>query len=255
MTTRRATPRWLRGSTPVIALAALVLVWEIVVRSAQLPQWILPSPLDIGRIAIEWRADLLRHTWVTFYETVAGFVVALAIALPVAVMVALTPVLKNTVYPVLLALQSVPKVAIAPLITLWVGFGITPKVIVVFLVCFFPIVVSATAGLEGTTRSRLDLMHALRSSQWQMFWRLRIPEAVPHIMVGCKVAITFAVIGAVIGEFVGSEEGLGYLILTATAQSNTALAFSALVILTVMSIALYYLVERAEKLLVRWDAS
>jgi NitT/TauT family transport system permease protein len=161
--------------------------------------------------------------------------------------------LKHTIYPALLVMQSVPKVAIAPLITLWAGFGVLPKIIVVFLVCFFPIIVSATTGLESASRGRMDLMHSLRASRWQTFWRLRLPQAMPHIMVGCKVGITFAVIGAVIGEFVGSEQGLGYLILTATAQSNTPLAFSALVALTIISIVLYYLVERAEKLLVRWS--
>ncbi|MDB5941980.1 MAG: putative transporter permease protein [Ramlibacter sp.] len=246
------TGQWLNGALPVLTLLVFLVAWEVFVHGFKVPQWMLPSPTSIAQVSVEWRAELMRHTWVTLYETVIGFGLALAIALPVAVLVAYTPALKNTIYPVLLALQSVPKVALAPLIALWLGFGILPKIVVVFLVCFFPIVVSATTGLEATTRTRVDLMRSMQASAWQVFVRLRIPEAMPHIMVGCKVAITFAVIGAVIGEFVGAEEGLGYLIMTSTAQSRTPLAFSALIILTVISIALYYLVELVEKLAIRW---
>ncbi|MDB5777370.1 MAG: putative transporter permease protein [Herbaspirillum sp.] len=244
----------MRVALSCLSMLGLVVAWEITVRWFSIPEWILPAPSSIAQVALEWRVDLMHHSWVTLYETLAGFMAALAIALPIAIVIAYTPILKHTIYPALLALQSVPKVAIAPLITLWVGFGAMPKIIVVFLVCFFPIVVSAAAGLEATSKSRLDLMRSLKAKPWQVFWRLRIPEAMPHIMVGCKVGITFAVIGAVIGEFVGSEEGLGFLILTSTAQSKTSLAFSALIILTVISIALYYLVEQAEKMLVVWKS-
>src|SRR6218665_2079664 len=174
----------LKMAVPFLMLLALVAAWEVTVAQWTIPQWILPSPSAIGQVAMEWRDDLLRHSWVTLYETLAGFGAALAVALPIAVLIAYTPLLKHTIYPLLLALQSVPKVAIAPLITLWAGFGMAPKVIVVFLVCFFPIVVSATAGLEATTRSRMDLMRSMRASAWQTFWRLRIPEALPHILVG-----------------------------------------------------------------------
>jgi NitT/TauT family transport system permease protein len=243
---------WVRVALPCMTMLAIFIIWEGFVQGLNIPEWILPSPSSIGQVAFDWRTDLMRHSWVTLYETVAGFAVAVLVALPIAILIAYTPIIKHTIYPALLALQSVPKIAIAPLITLWVGFGVMPKIIVVFLVCFFPIVVSAIAGLEATTRSRLDLMRSLKASPWQVFFRLRIPEAMPHIMVGCKVGITFAVIGAVIGEFVGSEEGLGYLILTSTAQSKTPLAFSALIILTVISITLYYFTELAEKILVRW---
>lgn len=246
-------PAVVRTGLTALSVVAMLAVWELAVRSLQLPQWILPSPASIVQVANKWRQDLLVHSWVTLYETLVGFAAAVALALPLAMLIAFTPLLKHTIYPALLVLQSVPKVAIAPLITLWAGFGVLPKIIVVFLVCFFPIIVSATAGLESASRGRMDLMRSLRASRWQTFWRLRLPQAMPQIMVGCKVGITFAVIGAVIGEFVGSEQGLGFLILTATAQSNTPLAFSALVALTVISIVLYYLVERAEKLLVRWS--
>ncbi|MEM5329263.1 ABC transporter permease [Paraburkholderia sp. JHI2823] len=251
----RSNPRkLLHSATPMMTFVALILFWELAARGWHLPEWMLPAPSKIAVTAYDWRGDLAMNTWVTFYETLLGFALAIAVALPLAVLVAYIPLLKRTIYPALLGLQSVPKVALAPLIMLWLGFGTMPKVVVVFLVCFFPIVVSATAGLEATTRSRVDLLKAMQASQWQIFVRLRFPEAMPQIMVGCKVAITFAVVGAVIGEFVGSEQGLGYLIMTSTAQSRTPLAFSALIILTLISIVLYYTVELVERAAVRWDA-
>lgn len=253
MTTRFAASEWVKFILPCITFLALLIAWESTVTGLSIQQWILPAPSQIGTTALDWRVELLGHSWVTLYETVVGFVVAIAVALPIAVLIAYTPALRHTIYPALLALQSVPKVAVAPLITLWVGFGPTPKIIVVFLVCFFPIVVNATAGLEAAPRAMMDLMKSMQASGWQIFRRLRLPVALPSILVGCKVAVTFAVIGAVIGEFVGSEEGLGYLILTSTAQSQTPLAFAALIVLTVMSILLYYAVELAEKYLVRWE--
>jgi NitT/TauT family transport system permease protein len=160
--------------------------------------------------------------------------------------------LQNTIYPLLLALQSTPKVAIAPLLALWIGFGAAPKIIVVFLVCFFPIIVATASGLTAVPPQLIDLIRSLSASQIQTFIKIRFPTAMPHIFVGLKIAITFAVIGAVIGEFVGSENGLGYLILVSTSQSRTPLAFGALVLLTIMSIGLYYAVALVERIVVPW---
>jgi NitT/TauT family transport system permease protein len=201
---------------------------------------------------VEWRAELVQHTLVTLYETLVGFALAIAVSIPLAVAVVYSPLLQNTIYPILLAMQSTPKVAIAPLLALWIGFGAAPKIIVVFLVCFFPIVVATASGLTAVPASLIDLIRSLSASPIQTFMKIRFPTAMPHIFVGLKIAITFAVIGAVIGEFVGSENGLGYLILISTSQSRTPLAFGALVLLTVMSIVLYYAVALLERLAVPW---
>jgi NitT/TauT family transport system permease protein len=201
---------------------------------------------------VEWRAELVQHTLVTLYETLVGFALAIAVSIPLAVAVVYSPLLQNTIYPILLAMQSTPKVAIAPLLALWIGFGAAPKIIVVFLVCFFPIVVATASGLTAVPASLIDLIRSLSASPIQTFMKIRFPTAMPHIFVGLKIAITFAVIGAVIGEFVGSENGLGYLILISTSQSRTPLAFGALVLLTVMSIVLYYAVALLERLVVPW---
>jgi NitT/TauT family transport system permease protein len=145
-----------------------------------------------------------------------------------------------------------PKVAIAPLLALWIGFGTLPKIVVVFLVCFFPIIVATTSGLTAVPTSLMDLIRSLSASPLQTFVKIRFPTAMPHIFVGLKIAITFAVIGAVIGEFVGSESGLGYLILVSTSQSRTPLAFGSLVLLTIMSIVLYYAIALIERIAVPW---
>jgi NitT/TauT family transport system permease protein len=238
------------GST--LTLVALVVMWEVLVRHFQIPGWLLPTPGAIFQAMVEWRAELVQHTLVTLYETLVGFALAIAVSIPLAVAVVYSPLLQNTIYPILLAMQSTPKVAIAPLLALWIGFGAAPKIIVVFLVCFFPIVVATASGLTAVPASLIDLIRSLSASPIQTFMKIRFPTAMPHIFVGLKIAITFAVIGAVIGEFVGSENGLGYLILISTSQSRTPLAFGALVLLTIMSIVLYYAVALLERLVVPW---
>jgi NitT/TauT family transport system permease protein len=233
-------------------LVVLVMLWEVLVRQFQVPAWLLPSPSLIGQAMVEWRSELAGHSIVTLYETLVGFALAIAISIPLAVAVVYSRLLQNTIYPILLALQSMPKVAIAPLLALWIGFGTLPKIVVVFLVCFFPIIVATTSGLTAVPTSLMDLIRSLSASPLQTFVKIRFPTAMPHIFVGLKIAITFAVIGAVIGEFVGSESGLGYLILVSTSQSRTPLAFGSLVLLTIMSIVLYYAIALIERIAVPW---
>jgi NitT/TauT family transport system permease protein len=243
---------WKAIAGATLTFVALVLAWELLVRELKIPGWLLPAPSAIGLALVEWRGELVRHSLVTLYETLIGFVLAIAVSIPLAVAVVYSPVLRNTIYPILLAFQSVPKVAIAPLLALWIGFGMLPKIIVVFLVCFFPIIVATATGLAAVPGPLMDLIRSLSASTLQTFMKIRFPTAMPHIFVGLKIAITFAVIGAVIGEFVGSEDGLGYLILISTSQSRTPLAFGALVLLTAMSIVLYYGIAFVERIVVPW---
>ena len=244
--------RWSDLVAPLATFAGLLAAWEAFTAYARLPSWLLPAPSAIGVSLVEWRWEILQHTAVTLYETVVGFAMSIAIGIPLAVAVVYSPLLQKTIYPILLALQSVPKVAIAPLLALWIGFGAWPKIIVVFLVCFFPVIVATATGLQSVPPQMLDLIRSLSASTLQTFVKIRFPSAMPHIFVGLKIAITFAVIGAVIGEFVGSEQGLGYLILVSSSQSRTPLAFAALLVLTVMSIVLYYAIEYLERVLVPW---
>jgi len=244
---------WIKDSVaPVVTFSVLLLLWEAVGAYFELPSWLIPAPSVIAVAFVEWWPELWRHTLVTLYETLVGFFLSIALAVPLAVAVVYSPILKRSIYPILLAMQSVPKVAIAPLLALWIGFGALPKILVVFLVCFFPIIVATATGLASVPTPVMDLIRSLSATQFQTFMKIRFPSALPHIFVGLKIAITFAVIGAVIGEFVGSESGLGYLILVSSSQAQTPVAFSALLILTIMSIVLYYAIELIEWITVPW---
>jgi NitT/TauT family transport system permease protein len=247
---------WLKESlAPLLTFATLVALWEFAADYFGIPAWLLPSPSTIAVAFVEWRGELWNHSLTTLYETIVGFALSIGLAVPLAVAVVYSPFLRKCIYPILLALQSVPKVAIAPLLALWIGFGALPKIIVVFLVCFFPIIVATATGLASVPGPVMDLIRSLSANQLQTFIKIRFPTAMPHIFVGLKIAITFAVIGAVIGEFVGSESGLGYLILVSSSQARTPVAFAALAILTIMSIVLYYIVEFVERLTVPWAAN
>jgi NitT/TauT family transport system permease protein len=240
-----------RVATPLIYLILLA-AWELLADTLKVPTWILPAPSTIFAAAIKWAPELAHNSWVTLRETVVGFLLAIVLSLPLAILIGLNPLARKLLYPMLLGLQSVPKVAIAPLVILWFGLSEWPKIIVVVLVCFFPILVNMVAGLEAVPKTMLDLMRSLGASPHMVFRRLRVPVALPHFFTGCKVAVTFAVIGAVISEFVAAQDGLGYLILISTAQSQTPLAFAAIALLTVLSIALFHGVEFIERRVVDW---
>ncbi len=242
-------PAWL---LPSATLAVLIVLWEIVIHAASVPAFIVPAPSSILRTALQWRGRIPEHFVTTLYETLVGFGLSIVVAVPIAVALVSSRFLSNTIYPILLVLQSVPKVAIAPLLLIWVGYGELPKILVVFLVCFFPIVIGTAAGLNSAPAEMLDLVRALSASTAQTFVKVRFPYAMPQIFVGLKVAITLAVIGAVIGEFVGADKGLGFLIMVGSSQVNTALAFASMILLSVMSIALFYLIEWVERLIVPW---
>ena len=240
-----------RAATPLIYLVLLA-AWELLADTLKVPTWILPAPSAIFAAAIKWAPELVHNSWVTLRETVVGFLLAIVLSLPLAILISLNPLARKLLYPILLGLQSVPKVAVAPLVILWFGLSEWPKIIVVVLVCFFPILVNMVAGLEAVPKTMLDLMRSLGASPHTVFRRLRVPVALPHFFTGCKVAVTFAVIGAVISEFVAAQDGLGYLILISTAQSQTPLAFAAIALLTVLSIGLFHGVEFIERRVVDW---
>jgi NitT/TauT family transport system permease protein len=195
---------------------------------------------------------LLEESWVTLKETLYGFALALVLGLPMAVAVATSRTLNLMFYPLLVALQSVPKVALAPIILVWLGPDLQSKLAIAWLVAFFPIIVDTAAGLRATPKELLELAHSLKATRTQILFKVQFPAALPFVMTGAKVAITLAVIGAVIGEFVGSSEGLGFLLLTATSQLDTPLAFAALFALSILGVLVYLLVEGVEFLIAPW---
>ncbi len=249
--TRRVLGEYL---TPVITLLGALAVWEVATRAFAIPRFIMPAPSAILAEGWEWRYRFIGHTWVTLYETLGGFALSIAVGVPLAVLIVYSPALRSALYPLIVLAQSVPKIAIAPVLLLVIGYGEFPKMIVAFLVAFFPVVVDTATGLAATPPELLDLSRSYRASQFKTFVKVRMPLALPFFFSGAKIAITLAVIGAVVGEFVGSDKGLGYVILSSTSYWKTELAFSAMILLSAMAILLFGAVSLAERLLCPWLA-
>jgi NitT/TauT family transport system permease protein len=237
-----------------LTLIALVAAWELLCRALNIPVFLIPAPSQVAWRLYEKRDLYLIHTWTTLYETTAGFLLAVVFGILCAAIIVVIPKLRDIVMPLLLVAQLVPKVAIAPLLLIWFGYGLFPKVLVAFLVAFFPIVVNGASGLASVQPELLDLGHSLQASRWQTFWKFRIPTALPELFSGMKVAVTLAIIGAIIGEFVGGNRGLGYLIIVANQELDTPLAFAAIFLLSAAGIALYAIVEMLERMLIPWHA-
>jgi NitT/TauT family transport system permease protein len=200
----------------------------------------------------EFAPALVTEGWITLKATLYGFALALLLGVPLAVLVTSLRTVNLVVYPLLVGLQSVPKVALAPILLVWLGTGMSSKLALAWLVAFFPIVVDTAAGLQATPKELVELGRSLRASPWQLLRMVRFPAALPFVITGAKVAVTLSLIGVVIGEFVGAGEGLGFLLLSATSQINTALAFAALFILSLLGMAVYAFVVFVERCLSAW---
>jgi NitT/TauT family transport system permease protein len=232
-----------------------LVVWQIVTALGLIEAYLLPKPADT------WNkfADNIGYLWdasvVTTSETLVGFAVAVVLGLGSALLMAFSPALERTVYPVLVFLQVVPKIAVAPLFVVWLGFGFSPKVLMATLIAFFPVVVAGFTGLKSIDPDLIELASTMNATRMQTFLRFRFPSALPFIMSGLKVAVTLAVTGAVVGEFVGSNSGLGYVILEANGNVDTAMLYAALIILSLIGVVLFAIVEFAERLLMPWHSS
>jgi len=237
---------------PALGITLLVLAWSLTCSLFDIPAAVLPTPTSVLVAFIQWFPLLVREGWITLQETVLGFLLALAVGIPLAVAIANSRTLSLMFYPLLVALQSVPKVALAPIVLVWLGTGLESKLAIVWLVAFFPIIIDTAAGLRATPRELIELALSLKASPWQILTKVQFPSALPFVLTGAKVAITLAVIGAVIGEFMGASRGLGYLLLSATSQLNSPLAFAALFALSFLGLGVYAGIELIEALLARW---
>ena len=240
---------------PLALVLALLAGWWAVTEAELVAPYILPSPADTWRVTQENAAYLAQNTWVTAWETVIGVVIAAIVGVLTAVVMVYSASLEKTVYPLILFAQVIPKIAIAPLFVVWLGFGPSPKILVAVLMAFFPIVISGLAGLRSVDPEILELTSTMGASRFKTFMKIRFPASLPQLMSGLKVAATLAVTGAVVGEFVGANEGLGYVILQANGNLDTAMLFSALIIMSILGIVLFAIIEIAERLLIPWHAS
>ena len=239
---------------PLLALALLILVWEAVVWLFSIPEYLLPAPSQIFKVTAAAWPVMLEHTISTIRTTMLGFLVSIVISLPLAVAIASSPLLANSIYPLLVITQSIPKVAIAPIIVVLVGAGEISRVLVAFLIAFFPLVISIATGLLATPQELVELGRSFNATHLQELIRIRLPHAVPFVFSGLKLSITFAVIGAVVGEFVAADRGLGYQILSATAFFKTSLAFGAVMLLSIIGIVLFQAVVLIERIFFPWSA-
>jgi len=237
---------------PLAGTAIILIAWHLYVVMLNVPAVVLPGPWQVAVAMREYSAILLSEGWVTFLECVYGFALAMGIGIPIAVVMTYSRIANLMFYPLLVASQSIPKVAIAPILLVWFGTGIESKLAMAFVIAFFPAVVDTATGLRSTSPELLELARSLQCSRLQTFLKIQLPSALPSIFSGAKIAVTLAVIGAVIGEFIGSNEGLGNLLLTANSQLNSALVWASLVVLSGLGMLLYGAVVLAEKIMMPW---
>jgi len=247
--------RWFGGwreLRPAAGVIAALVLWQLVVLVLRPPSFLVPSPLSVLVELVRRPQLYAAQFWVTVLETLIGFAAGSVLGLASATLVVRWRWLEDTLYPLLLFLQVVPKVATAPLLIVRLGFGLGPRVVVAALVAFFPVVIDTITGLRNVDEELIELVTVLRCSRRHEFWKIRFPSALPSIFSGLKVAVTLALIGAVIGEFVGGSSGLGYLIVLANTQLDASMSFAALVLLSVLGLVLFGAVSLLERVLVPW---
>jgi putative hydroxymethylpyrimidine transport system permease protein len=244
-----------KWAAPAALVALAIGGWELLATLGHVENYLLPAPSEVASALWRDRDLLAPDAWVTAREVLLGFALALLVGVAIAVVLHLSPLLRHAVYPLVVASQAVPVVVIAPILVIWFGFGITPKLIVIALICFFPVVVNTLDGLEGVDPEQVKMMRTLGASRPDLLRRLELPSALPFLFSGAKVAVAVAVIGAVFGELVGSDAGLGHAIQVGTAQLETARVFAAVLILSIMAIALFGLVALLERRAVPWAHS
>jgi NitT/TauT family transport system permease protein len=233
---------------PFLVSITLLVVWELGTRILDIPIYLFPPPSSVIVSAVENWQLLLRESWVTSIEILAGYAVSIAVGIPLAFAIFRWPVFSKSIYPLLISSQAMPKVAVAPLFVVWFGFGLFPKVLIAFLIAFFPIVINTVMGLSSIEREKIYLAQSMGLSSFATFRLIRLPNALPSIFAGLKISITLAVVGAVVGEFVGGDGGLGYQLMVANGSMNTPLLFAGIGALTLLGVLFYWIVEVVERL-------
>jgi NitT/TauT family transport system permease protein len=258
-TRKRGTTLSVLGERPELPLSILLFVvviggWELVIDVFEVPRIVVPPPSAVARALWDGlrSGSLIVHFGVTFFETIAGFAIGAAVGLVLGALVGMSPLVEKTLYPYIVGFQTVPKVAIAPLIVIWFGYGLSSKVVITATIAFFPVLANTIVGLRAAPRDQIELLIAFTASPWQIFWKLRVRQALPYILVGLDVAIVLSVIGAIVGEFVGAQAGLGYLILQRNFNMDMAGVFAILVVLSAMGIGLHAVVRTIQKRVVFW---
>ncbi|MBI4277464.1 MAG: ABC transporter permease [Armatimonadetes bacterium] len=240
---------------PGLTVIGTLALWEIGVRAFRVPEFVLPTPSAV--LAEVWREQdrLLGNAVVTLWAVLAGFGLGVAVGAPLAFLIVYSRTFERAVYPLLVFSQTIPKISIIPVFVVWFGFGLLPKVLIAFLICFFPVVIDTVVGLRSVPPEAVDLIRSMGGSRMDVFTRVRIPNALPYFFSGLKVAVTLALVGGVVGEFVGSTSGLGFLIVQASGLLNNRLVFAGILVLSAIGVVLFYAVDLLERLLLPWHVT
>jgi NitT/TauT family transport system permease protein len=252
LSTARMIGSLINGCLPALSFILTIMAWAAAVHFLHIPKYLLPAPESVVTEIFKSSDALWRHGVVTLQEIFLGFCFTIVSAIPLGLLIALSPTAKRMVYPMLVFIQLVPKIAIAPLFIVWVGFGMESKVLLTVMMTFFPLLIASIAGFQILDQRYLYLTKSMGAGVWQTFYCLRLPAALPVIFAGLKTSATIAATAAIVAEFVGSNRGLGYLLLQGTANLDTPLVFAILAILTLIGLALNYFVELAEYLMTPW---
>jgi NitT/TauT family transport system permease protein len=241
--------RALERGGPLLLVLGLLVLWQALVRLLEIPSFLLPAPTDVVRLMVDEWPLIQMHSLATIWSVVTGYVAATAFALMVSALMIRYPLAERLIMPIFVGLQSVPKIAIAPLILVWVGAGTGSKILVVASIAFFPIVINTMAGFKEVDSGLKDVFRSVHASERQMFFRLRLPYAMPYIFAGLRIATTLSVLGAIVAEWLAASNGLGYLVLSGSFNFNTARSFAAIIVLAVVGTAFFSLMSGLERLM------
>ncbi|PKG45887.1 MULTISPECIES: ABC transporter permease [unclassified Planococcus (in: firmicutes)] len=244
-----------KGWRPVLVLILLLIIWQVLVPLFEVPDWLLPTPYQIGLEAVNSWPNYSGHLIATIRLSILGFFIGSSIGLGVAMLLHLVPKLRETFYPLLILSQNIPIIVLAPLLVIWFGFGLLPKLIIIILVCFFPITIAALDGFRQTSGELLHYMKMAGANRRQIFWKLEWPHAMPSIFSGLKIAATYSVMGAVISEWLGAQEGIGVYMTLASSSFRTTQVFVAILLIMCLSMLFFAAIVLLEKRVIRWKTS
>ena len=254
---RRRKPFLLRRNTlrhilPWVVILGIFLIWEAVVRAFEIEQFVLPAPSAIFASGWQWREPILVNAWQTFMTTAIGFLLAVAVGLLAGIAVGSSTLVYDSFYPALIGFNSIPKVAVVPILVIWFGVGTIPAIITAFLIAFFPILVNVAVGIATVEPELQDVLRALGASRWQVIRKVGLPRSMPYFFASLKVAITFAFVGTIVAETVAANKGIGNLMLVASSRFEVPLAFAGLLVTSVMGIGMYLVCAAIERRMTGW---
>jgi NitT/TauT family transport system permease protein len=247
--------RALKSVQPLGAFLVLLLLWELIVVLLDVPKWIFPAPTEMVRMGIKYAPKIWSNYLVTLKEAILGYLLAIGIGVPLSLFIAYSTFAQRTIYPGMVLIDMIPKAALAPVILVWVGFGMTSKLLVTFLVCFFPIILNGILGFRSISPEIVYLTQSTGARPWETFWKIRLPSALPYLFVGLKYAGSASMIGAVVAEFIGGNKGLGYYMVITMDHGQIDLGLAIMVAMTTIGLGLFFGMAWVEGLVIPWYVS